>query len=248
MDGSTGQAQVSICVPVMIHRRENVFRLWALAMWDVIEHNPWAKIDVLCVGSEPAARTIALEHGFDYFDAPNQPLGNKAQLRLEAAKEYAADHLLFLGSDDIMPPSTLEVYRPFMEQGIEHIAPLDIFYWVGRSLYHSHGYTHRSNPFRAGEPMAVGRMLSKKFLDRQGWDLWDRSVAKHIDRGAFQRIEKAQPTKHYFKHMERGSMIVDVKTEENLSQFRYRYGTHRRVEHSALDSFTSDVREGLHTI
>lgn len=239
---------MNVLVPVMVYGRWDVFHVWSLAMRDLIDAYPEHSIKVLCVGSEGSVSSeAARRYGWDYQHAPNSPLGNKAQMRLDYAKEYQADYLLFLGSDDVMGVYTLNHYLKAMEMGVEHIAPYDIFYWVRGRLIYSPGYSHRHLSNRYGEPLAVGRCLKTSFLDRIGWKLWPRDRVIHIDRPAHQTIQRHRPTRYYFTHAGSATMIMDIKSRESVTPFVLR-PDHRYLEDILEHHFSPEVCKAIRNL
>ena len=166
-------------------------------------------------------------YGFHYVEAPNAPLGRKAQIRLEATRDLKWDYLLFLGSDDFISAPTLAYYLEKMEEGYELIAPMDMFYFAPhsprspRQLWHSMGYTEATSPHRVGEPMAVGRALSRSLVERLDFNLWP-PVKRGLDRPAWTRLKEHIRSQHTFRQMDCGLLIFDVKTRDNLTTFKHR--------------------------
>jgi len=235
-----------VLIPTLLWGRHNLFELWA-------EHHKSLPVDVLVCGSEGnASRRIAERHGFAYAEAPNQPLGRKAQLRLEATKALDWDYLLFLGSDDFIPAPTLAYYLEHMQVGYDFIAPLDLFLYAAerpglkRRLWYSAGYTWQSAPHRVGEPMAVGRALSRAFVERLDFRIWP-SVTKYIDRPAWQRIREHLQSWHTFRLRDNRALIFDVKSRANLSRFnpRRRGITRAAPDYMARAGVPLRLREAL---
>src|SRR5690606_23300699 len=188
LPGPEGAVSLRVLIPTMAWRRIPLLELWAAhhTTLDV----PGVEVDVLVCGSEPDAEAVARRHGCHYVHAPNAPLGAKAQARLDATRELEWDYLLFLGSDDFIAAPTLAYYARRMagsngSPGHDLVAPMDLYYWAPpvdastggaprrpARLWHSAGYTPRTAPHRVGEPMAVGRCLSREIVERLDFALW----------------------------------------------------------------------------
>ena len=233
---------VRVLIPTLAWRRPALLDLWAAYHTALAERHalPGVEVDVLICGSEPEAEEAAERYGCRYVHAANAPLGAKAQARLEATRDLEWDYLLFLGSDDFVAAPTLAYYAERMEAGHDFIAPLDLFSWARPrrtpprvyGLWHSAGYTPEAAAHRAGEPMAVGRCLSRDLVERLGWQIWP-PVERHIDRPAWQRIRPAIRNPHTFRLLDERReaertrshplLIVDVKVRgESLSRFNER--------------------------
>jgi hypothetical protein len=168
-------------------------------------------------GSEIEAYQIAKQYKFKYVNSINIPLGRKANVRLLDVKQYDPDVVLFLGSDDFITADTIRYELQKIKEGFDEVCPIDIYYANRerkRGLY-SPGYVNH----RKGEGLAVGRMLTKKMLNKVGWELWESIRKKGIDADARNRLMRIPHKRHLFSLKEEGLMIVDVKTFESLSPF-----------------------------
>lgn len=230
-------------VPTMAWKRYDVFEVWA-------EHTKNLDVDVLVVGSEDEAMEQSESHGFHYRHFPNDNLGKKAQARLEFTKDLEWDYLLFLGSDDLITQKTIDYIRIRMEAGHDFIAPMDLFVYVAEGhhragLYYSNGYR---NTRRDGEPMAVGRCLSRELVVRLGYRLWP-AIRKHIDKPAWDRLRSFIRDPYTYRLRDGGRMIVDIKTSGSLSPFnhlpRYERLGHYYLEQAGLPERVQRLVAGL---
>lgn len=166
---------------------------------------------------DPESASIVLKYPIALNYAENSPLGDKANKRLQFAKQLNGDYYLFLGSDDFITSDLIRYYLKKIEEGYDEIAPMDIFYVdsvSGKGAY-SPGYVNH----RKGEALAVGRCLSRKILEHLNWTLWNPNSKRGIDAHARDVISTVKTKKHYFKLVDAYIRLVDVKSEDSLSKF-----------------------------
>jgi len=168
-----------IAITTMLWGRHDLFRVWAIGIHRIINTFPSIDWVVTVAGSEGRESELLVRScGFEYIETPNEPIGRKANMRLQFTKMYKPDYVLFCGSDDFFCNSAIKLYCGLIKKGYNEIAPLDIYYLTPeKQIAYSHGYQGA----RKGEPVAVGRMLSSKILDKLDWRLWDDSEDMYLD-------------------------------------------------------------------
>lgn len=212
---------MKVVITTLVWKRPEIFEIWATAVCRMINEFPSVEFDVLVAGSEGETSKQMVEfYGFDYLETPNSPLGLKANLRLQACKKYNADYILFLGSDDLMSNEAFEFIYIQMLQGYDEIAPMDLYIYDTKSdtLVYSCGYTNH----RRGERLAIGRAIKCDLFHQMGWTLWDGGINKSLDGSAKKRLDRCIKNPCYYWLKSNGLMIVDIKSEMNISPFKIR--------------------------
>lgn len=131
--------------------------------------------DIVIVGSCEVDEKVAGDNGCIYVNAPNNPLGAKAQTGLEQVRELNPDILLIDGDDDWLSPNWCEFFLPYLKD----------FGIVGSSVFHM-------LKVRSGKPLELavpvykgtlgqGRMWSRKALDLVEWKVWPNHITGGLD-------------------------------------------------------------------
>ena len=212
---------MKVVITSMIWKRPEIFKIWSISICRLINSFPGVEFKVLVAGSEKEISRKQVEfYGFDYVEAPNDPLGNKANLRLQACKKYGADYILFLGSDDILNNKAFAFILDKMEKGFEEIAPIDLYIYdsESRRLIYSKGYTNE----RKGERLAIGRAIKTDVLNKVSWNLWRPGINKSLDGSSRKILDKYINNPFYYYLKDNDLMIIDIKSEVNLSPFKIR--------------------------
>ncbi len=191
--------------------RHKTFDVFAQGVKNLQEAYPQIEFECLAVGT--GDREVVEKHGFEYHEYSNDLLSDKAQYRLSLCKDRA-DYYLFLGSDDVIRPETFQYY---LDNLTDYMAPLDMCFYYEGLIYYSPGYDKYHN--RYGESLAVGRMCSNELLNKVNWQLWTEHKKRNIDRQAYLRLKDYAQNPHFFRLSKMEGLILDIKTEENLSKF-----------------------------
>lgn len=212
-----------LVITCMAHGRHEILRLWCLHIRKI--SNRFKKeipdleiIGHVCGGVKEVE--IALMYGMRVNYSDNYPLSKKANNRIKYIEKIEPDYVLFLGSDDFINHKLINYYLPYMKEGIDEIAPLDIYYFDVNTK--TNAYSPGYHNHRKGEALAVGRMLSKKLLDKLSWKLWRGLKHRGIDSEARDSINSIPHTRHHFYLKNNRLVIVDVKTDESLNKFIFR--------------------------
>ena len=84
-----------IAITTMIWKRAKVFEVWAKATKRLIADFPDIDFVVTVAGSEGNHSLHRVEkHGFNYIEAPNNPLSEKARTRLQFTRGFNPDYVL----------------------------------------------------------------------------------------------------------------------------------------------------------
>ena len=215
-----------VIITTLIWQRPQIFDIWARQIKKIIHQSDKTAFDiqVVCCGSEGGvSMALAQKYNFLYVEAPNLPLGRKANLRLDYIRQLDPDYVLFLGSDDLMSVRTWKKYEIWIHRGFEEICSMDIYLFnmLDRQAAYSTGYigTHRD-----GEPMAVGRLLNKRLLNLAGWKLWDDTRRFGLDGSSKRVLMGIEAKRKYYYHRHEGTIIVDLKSDTNIGRFNVKEG------------------------
>jgi hypothetical protein len=135
---------------------------------------------VICIGDGLKEKAICLEAGSEWVSHQNKPLGAKWNKGFLAAKEYNPDAVLYVGSSDWLSDNWITTMKPYLDShemvGVPGMHLLDI--GTKLRLCNWHGYQGE----RKNETIGIGRMLSKKLLDKIGWKPFDDTKDNSMDR------------------------------------------------------------------
>lgn len=195
---------------------------------------------ILLVGGSEGnfSNHIAFKNSFNYIEVPNFPLSTKHNVILKECKKYDPDGVILIGSDDLISKEIIFHYIECVNKGIDYTGFEDFHMYDG-SLYHWGGYTG----FRSGEPIGAGRFYSKNLLNNLNWDLWgEQEINKGLDLLATKKMNKISFTKEIVTTSSVGGMIVDIKTEQNLTNLN-KYDNLKKLNKYALIVLGIDINE-----
>ncbi len=234
---------MKIVITTLIWKRPEVFKIWAVAVQRIISEFPDIDFEVLIAGSEGrVSKKITDAWKWHYIETPNQPLGLKANIRLKACKKLKPDYVLFLGSDDIMSIKTFAFILKKIKKGFDEIAPMDLYIYdaPSKTLVYSQGYINH----RKGERLAIGRAIHKDVLDRIGWTMWDSTRDRNLDGSSKGLLNSVVKNPYYYWLKKNNLMIVDIKTEINLSVFQIR-NNHTIIDTKKLGEHFPEIKKQL---
>ncbi len=205
----------------MMWQRPELFEIWAAGAKRLQADFPEANIEMVVAGSEgQKTRDIVEGHGFNYVEALNEPLGHKANVRLQWCKILNPTHVLLLGSDDLMSSTTLAYVLDKMNEGFDEVCAMDLYLHstAHNETVYSEGYTNH----RRGEPMAVGRCMKSWLLDQLNWTLWPDNIKRGLDGFSRDTLATIPHARHTYWLKEQDLAIIDIKHETNLSKWTMR--------------------------
>lgn len=216
-----------LVIATTMWKRPEVFRFWAQQVNKLKEQANF-EIIPLAVGSEGRrSKGLCDEYGINYYEFPNMPLGRKANARLKFCERYNPDWILFLGSDNVISFDLLEEYQKHFDN-YDVIECKDIYYFDTRtkqSVY-CEGYDNH----RKGEPLAVGRCISRYVAEQNNWSLWNDRSFKGIDSAI---NKKLSPFRRKLIEIKDKHLVLDIKGNQNISTF----DTRRSNWHLINDDF-----------
>lgn len=176
----------------------------------------WEIRHVVVGSSDEEHRAMAAEHGAEYIDHPNQPLGRKwnAGMRhIVAGGDF--DYLMLLGSDDVLSPKLIGPYTQAMEQGLTFFGLPDMYaldLGRGKGTYFP-GYQPPYQTMAIG----AGRMHSRQALEQVSGNFYSPWVNRGLDTSSRARIIWHGATETILPPLK---AILDIKTADNLNAYR----------------------------
>ena len=113
--------------------------------------------------------------------APNHPLGRKWQIGLDYCKNLNADPVVVVGSDDFLSDRFVEKALSFKE--------LDFIFFTQWHIHDSVGKKDYFLKYKNVFPLGSGRVFFKRFLDKNGWILFDKERDRLLDDYAYEVVK-----------------------------------------------------------
>ena len=152
------------------------------------------KIDkVICVGDNPDDKTLCKKAGAAWCEHKNKPLGEKWNAGFVFAKEhYDPDYVLYVGSSDWVSDNWIPVTLEFLQANDFDVVGKPDYNMLhyGKELFMCHWTGYPSGSWRENEPIGIGRILSKKFLDKIGWQPFESFLDASMDWCMVQKLIK----------------------------------------------------------
>ena len=201
----------NILIATVMWGRFDLFKMF-------VEHHKKFGFDILVIGSEgDKSKNLCENLGCIYIEHPNSPLLSKFNKRIDffmSHEEYS--HILLLGSDDFIDKKGLDVI-------VDKTKDFDIIQWKDIYFYdvlsnqcvYSKGYERGP---RVGEPLAPGRCISRKVINKLNGKLWDTNRTYSPDGNLWSKLKKFKKS-IILSCKNEGAIIVDVKTEINKTSF-----------------------------
>lgn len=142
----------------------------------------------------------------------NSPFGAKKNAGAKLARELEWDYLLELNSDSIVNPAIFELYKPYMDKGVEFFGLKDLYVvdWATKETLFIKDYV-------TGMTYGAGRMISREAflkLDKP----WTDELNEGMDTNMKSRYEKVGVFETPVES--ESPMLVELKTNTTLSHFR----------------------------
>lgn len=189
---------------------------------------------VICVGDSEDEKELVENLGAVFVHHLNYPLGKKWNAGFMKAREYKPDACLFVGSSDWISDNWIEHCQPYMRDydmtGKPDFNLLD--YGKTLRLCHWAGYT---DPRRKGEPIGIGRLISKRILDKLGWKPMQDSLDSSLDYSMWKRILEADGKVKLITSDEIQSLSLSTSSWENKHKFNDHWQNKKGVESTKLN-------------
>lgn len=153
---------------------------------------------VICSGHDEEDKKICMRAGAEWIYAANSPLGYKWNAAFIEAKKYDPDGILFVGSSDWVEDDYLDKVRPFMDGhsvvGVRGFYLCDI--QDGDTIRYQTLYWGGYHDSRKDEPIGIGRVLTRGFLEEIKYRPFDDNIDMGLDYSMWVRATRsAYPTK-----------------------------------------------------
>lgn len=208
---------MKLAIVTGVWQRPQVFEMFAKGVKDLIASTNM-DVGVFVAGSEGrVSRRMVDNHRFTYIEIPNEPLSKKMNATIRAARDFGADYVLCLGSDDIISVELFALYEKYMGEGIDYIGVLDFYFYDIRSKKSMYwgGYIDS----RRGSTCGAGRILSSRLLSLWDWEVWDLKNSGMLDTGMELKLKNTEHTSKTFKLKDEGVYGVDIKSNTNMTPF-----------------------------
>lgn len=179
---------------------------------------------VICVGDSIDEKMTCEQEGAEFIKHPNNPLGKKWNAGFLSAKKYQPDACLFVGSSDWISDNWLKVCEPFiMEKKVDLIGKPDFYLLdIGYTFRfcHWHGY---GKGVRENEPIGIGRVISRRMLERMNWQPIEDKIDRSIDWSMYQNVLKLKGKVEMITGKEMASLSISTNRWPNMHQFEEHY-------------------------
>ena len=203
----------NITIHTAVYRRPEVWPYFVRSIHRLQEANPGHKIITIVAYSENERAHIQAA-GFYGVRVPNRPLGKKLNAAMSRAVPTNPDFVLCLGSDDLVSENILDAYLkdPRDLTGVQDGYFLHMP--TGRMLYWG-GYVGK----RAGETAGMGRMLSRRLLEKLKWKPWADHLNRNVDSSFWKKAARFSPRIKTLNCRRDKIMLLDLKGPGNLTPF-----------------------------
>lgn len=201
--------------------------LAACVLYHGIEIRAWCEsadhdltIVLVAVGSEgEESRKLAEEHGWDYVEHENQPLGAKLNAGFARCRALGVDAVVAHGSDDFADPALIVEWARHIEDGASICGLIDMFKVHGRTLVALRWPGYRGA--RKGEAIGPWRAISRRILDAIDWAPYDPTLSKNLDNSMTKKLNAKCPgwkdTAHVVTMAEAGASAFDVSVPDRIT-------------------------------
>jgi len=195
----------------------------------------------LAVGSEGAtSEAVAVESGWEYIKAPNNPLSDKWNKGAKALRGRV-DAICVIGSDDLIASEYFEAALVQIQTGAGAVGHIDCWYYDMDTSECIR--IDRAHP-------GAGMIITAPVLDRMSWEPWPTGVNERLDGAMSNRMHTVGAPNALRKVASSDAVIVDIKSGTNkwsLDDMKQTIGRFTRV--SADDLFSKNfpgIREKIH--
>lgn len=217
--------RLKLAIITAVWKRPEVFKMFAQGIHALAPTFERLNVDcqVMIAGSEGSlSKNMVLEQGppFNtYSETENQPLAQKVNLPLRAARTWGADYVLCVGSDDIISPELMELYIGAMRKNADFIGVTDFYFYdtLTKTAAYWGGYRE---PFRKGVTCGAGRVISKRLLDLWQWKIWETKHNSVLDTSIDEKLKAVEHKQCIFAMKDYGVMAVDIKSSTNMTPFK----------------------------
>lgn len=172
---------------------------------------------VICVGDRVEDKKLCESVGAHWVTYKNIPLGAKWNRAFQEAEQFDPDACLFVGSSDWMSDNWIWQMRPYLNDydltgtlGCHFIHLNDqprLVYWPGY------------NNSRKGESIGIGRMISRRMLDRMQFKPFNDRMDSSLDHSMQQTVTHLAGRVHVVSNIFISSVSISTDIWPNKHQF-----------------------------
>ena len=140
----------------------------------------------ILVGNDPDTKRAAERTGAMWIPCKNSPLGAKWQKGFTAARGLNPDAVLICGSDDWLTPNWCEVCAEEIARGYDLVGKT--IWCVAKMIPGNPLELYRVQYEKRKDPIGSGRLISKRVLDKLGWNLFPNNKDRYLDWAAWVNI------------------------------------------------------------
>lgn len=187
---------------------------------------------VICAGHLLEDQRVCEDSGAQWVQFPNKPLGAKWNEGFKAAGKHSPDGCLFVGSGNWLSENWFSVMTPYLKDydlvgtpgcHLLHIGnDFKLCYWPGYA-----------GP-RKAESIGIGRIISRRVLERLHWEPFDKNLDSGMDGSMTRRCLGVQGKIHIVRSDEIQSVGMSTDWWENKHKFLNHYNS--LLQHKLLPS------------
>ena len=137
---------------------------------------------VICVGLSNSEKKICTDENAIWISSPNKPLGKKWNKGYEYARRYRPDGILFVGSGDWISDNWIQnAYKYLDNYGIVGKSDFCMYDIIDYRIRNCHWHGYLSNTNRDKETIGIGRLLSRKLLERINYKPFSDELDDSLD-------------------------------------------------------------------
>jgi hypothetical protein len=202
-------------------------------------------LDMIAGVSEEHHFNMVKNRGFTPVMAENNPLGNKFNITLQAARNKNFDYILILGSDDFLSAQAFDFYARNTQFGYIGFLDFYVFDTITQRMAFWPGYKRG----RKGEPAGAGRLIKRDIIEKANYKLWFPLKNKGLDLSMSKHLITIPHQKLIVSSRSQGILILGAKSPENLGAFnRYAHQRYAQPKKSLIRYFGPSYGKKLYEL
>ena len=207
---------MKILMVVPVYKRPEIVR----AAYDSIKRLPVERLFIVSSEDKFLKQNIKTLKADTIVEYSNSMLGMKHNAGIKYALDNIEfDYMMNNGSDDLVCPTLLDLYKPYMEVE-EKFFGIDSCYFFDTLT----GNTVYITNYNEGHPIGGGRMIHRSVIEQmyaKGLPLYSNSRMSGLDNNSQSRIVKNLGIKPITLPVNGYPYIVDLKSGTNINHFNF---------------------------
>jgi len=180
---------------------------------------------VICVGDKEEELLVCTKAGARFYAHKNKPLGEKWNFGFQMARMFNPEAILYMGSSDWVSDNWIPTLKPYFDHDLIGKYDFNMVH-VGKEItsYRHERYpktrfvlkmipVHKSvrtffKPNRDNEPVGIGRILTRKFLNSINWTPFYDDYDKSMDWCMMQKLKKVNGSLYVYQGEDIQSLSV----------------------------------------